>query len=467
MALQVTTEPRENRQLGMSIVADPERVQKELRKAAQKFAGQYRIPGFRKGKAPFHVVAQQIGLHNLFNEFADQLGQELYKAAIEQEGIQPYATATIEGVDLEPLTYKLLVPLDPEVDLGDYRSLRVAEEAVEVTDAQVDEQVEIYRAQHAGWVEVTRPSQYGDTLTIHIRGVTLPAPGAESSDGSVVLDENDWDVTPDQEHPMGIPGLDEALLGLTTGEEKEFLLSWPEESQSIHAGKTARFQVKVNRVRSYEKPALDDQLAQLVGPDFATLDDLKANIRATLQESAKTTADVKYTDHVLNTLVEQSKLVYPPVVVIDQINTMVEEFERQLHQLGIDSLENYLQRTSGITIEQYRQRLQPDAQKLAEQNLVISEVLRTEKLQVADDEIEERINLLMGESVARGESEESTLEMLHSPAGRTILESQILREKAVQRLLAIARGEPVPDLAVEGAEPPSSATEPEAETTAA
>jgi trigger factor len=460
MALKITTEPRELRQLGMTIEVDPERVQRELRKAAQKFANDYRIPGFRKGKAPYHVIVQQVGLPNLYSQFVDELGQELFKAAIEQEGITPYATATLEDVDFEPMKFKLLVPLDPEVNLGDYRALRVEEDPATVDEAEVEARLESYRDQHAGWQELNRPRQYGDMLNINVHSVLIPIAGesGESTDEeTVVLDESDWDVTPDQENPMEPPGFDEALIGMQPGDEKEFVLSWPADGQSVYAGKQARFQVKLNKIQAYEKPELTDEFAQLVGPDFATLDDLKANIRETLAERAKSNADSAYADKALNAMVERSTLVYPPVVIEDQLDTMIGEFERQLRQLGIDSLETYLQRTGGQTLEDYRERLRPEAKRLAEQNLILSEVLRAEKLQVSDEEIGARIKEMMGGAENEDdESARSMADMLRSGAGRSILESQILREKALQRLLAIARGEAVPDL------PPADETPAEA-----
>lgn len=460
MALKITTEPRERRQLGMSIEVDPARVQRELRKAAQKIASDYRIPGFRKGKAPFQVIVQQVGLPNLYSQFMDDLGQELYKAAIEQEGITPYATATLEDVDLEPMTYKLLVPLDPEVDLGDYRSLRVEADAVTVDEADVEARLERYRSEHAGWTELARPSAYGDMMNINVRSVLIPAEGevADSEHGgeTVVLDETDWDVTPDQENPMEPPGFDEALLGMMPGEEKEFVLSWPDDSQSVYAGRQARFHVKLNKIQAYQIPELNDEFAQLVGPDFNTLEDLKANIRQSLSEEAKSSGDAVYADKVLSALVEQSTLNYPPVVVEDQIDTMVQQFENQLRQLNINSLEDYLQRVGGGTVEEYRERLRPEAQKLAEQNLVLSELLRLEKLQVSDEDIEARIKLMMGgEENVDEESARSVAEMLRTGAGRSILESQILREKALELLLAIARGEETPP--PPAAEPPAAA----------
>jgi trigger factor len=468
MALKVTTEPRENRQLGMTIEVDPERVQKELRKAAQKAASEYRIPGFRKGKAPYQVIVQAVGLPTLYSQFMDELGQELYQKAIEQEGIQPYAIASLEDVELEPMTYKLLVPLDPEVDLGDYRALRVAEEPVEVSDEDIEAQLNRYLEQQAGWRAVNRPSQYGDLMNINVRSVVVPEEGEAAAEETVVLDETDWDVTPDQENPMEPPGFDQALLGLNAGDEKEFILSWPADSQSIYAGKSARFQVKVNGVQAYEKPELNDDFAQLVGPDFATLDDLKANIRTTLAEQRKSGADAQYADKVLSALVEQSTLNYPPVVVEDQLDSMISEFERQLRQLGIDSLENYLQRTGGGSMEEYRERLRPEAKRLGEQNLVLSEVLRVEKLRVSDEEIEARIKEMMGgdENIDE-EAARSMAEMLRNGAGRSILESQLLREKAIDLLLAIARGEevppPPPDEPAAEAETATTAGEPTAE----
>ena len=461
MALKVTTEPRENRQLGLSIEVDPARVQKELRKAAQKAAKEYRIPGFRKGKAPYHVIVQMVGLPTLYNEFMEDLGQELFKAAIEQEGIEPYAIASLEDVDLEPMTYKLLVPLEPEVNLGDYRALRVDEDATEVDEEAVENQLNTYLEQHAGWRDVTRPSQFGDMLNIDVRSVIISDEGDEAGDETVVLDETDWDVTPDQENPMEPPGFDEALLGLAPGAEKEFVLSWPAESQSVYAGKQARFHVKVNSIQAYEQPELNDEFAQLVGPDFATLDDLKTSIRETLREEMKSAAEAQYSDKVLSALVEQSTLDYPPVVVEDQLDSMIAEFERQLQQLGIESLESYLTQTRSGSLEEYRARLRPDAERLALQNLVLSEVLRQEKLQVTDEEIAARITeMLGGEENMDDEGARNLAEMMRSGAGRTILESQLLREKALELLLAIARGEEVPpppaDEPAESPEPPES-----------
>ena len=453
MSLTTRTEPMENRQLALKVEVAQERVEQELRKAARKLAGQYRIPGFRKGKAPYHIVTQYVGLPALFDEFIEELGQEVYRTAIEQEKIEPYAMAALDIETLEPLTYSFVVPLEPEIDLGDYRSLRVEEEEPVIDEAEIDEQLEAAREQYSAWADVDRPSQYGDTLTIDIKSVIVPADGeddggtddAPDGEQTVVLDETDWDVTLDPDNPMDPPGLDDALLGLSPGDEKEVTLSWPAESQSIYAGKQALFQIKVHKIQSLEKPELNDELAQLIGPDFNTLEDLRNSIRAEMIEAKKAEADESYMEKTLDALVEQSTMVYPPVVVEDQIDAMVNEFDRQLRQYGIDGVSNYLSQI-GQSMEEYRESLREQAEIAARRNLVISELYQLEGLEATDEDVEERIQSMFGDvDEEHAEAAEAYRNMMRSDAGRSILGSQILQQKALERLLAIARGEEVPE----------------------
>jgi len=442
MALQVTKEPMEQRQLAVTIEVDQERVHNELRKAARKAAHDFRIPGFRKGKAPFSVIVQYVGLPALYDEFVGDLGQEVYKEALDNNEFEPYATATLEDVQIEPLRYKLIVPLEPEIDLGDYRSLRVPEETPEVSEEEIEERLREYTEQYAGWQEVDHPSAYGDVMTIDVRSVLLDTPAGEEE--TVVLDEQDWEFTPDPDHPMDPPGFDEELLGLRPGDDKEFVLSWPEDGQSIYAGKRAHFSVAVHSIQAYQSPEINDDLAQLVGPDFETLDDLKQSVRATLLEEKEQEAEAQYTDRVLDALLEQSTLNYPPVVVEDQIDAMLNEFEQQVRRIGFEDLDAYFEAINQDR-EEFRETQRPEATRIAERNLLISELINQEKLQATDEEIEARIQQMLGEVDEADEQASATAEMFRSGTGRSILESQILTEKALDRLQAIARGEEPPE----------------------
>lgn len=506
MSLRISTEPMEQRQMALRVEIDQERVDQELHKAARKLAGQYRIPGFRRGKAPYNLLVQYVGLPALFQEFLEPLGQEIYPKALEEAKLEPYAPGVLDVESLEPLTYKFIVPLEPEIDLGDYRSLRVAEPTIEVTDEEVNAQLEEYRSQFSSYGEVDRPSQYGDLITIDVKSV-IPAT-EEGGDEIIVLNETDWDVTPDNENPMDPPGFDEALLGLRAGEEKDFVLDWPADSQSIHAGKQANFNVKIHKIQGTTEPALDDSFAQMVGPEFENLDALKENIRTTLLDSRKQEGDEAYLESALDALMAQSTLNYPPTVVEDQLDTMVNTLERQLREYGIENIEQYLQQM-GQSVEQYRESIRPQAEIMAKRNLLISEIFRQEGITVTDEEIDARIDRMLGitnntENTTESEAEiaadeelalevvEAALEdeadegedhdheghdhdhdheghdhdhdheghnhgadnadamralrdMMKSGSGRAVLESQILQEASIERLLAIVRGDELPE----------------------
>ncbi len=456
MTLNIRTEELDNRRLSLTVEVDQDRVDEELHKAARKVGGQVRIPGFRLGKAPYNLVVQHVGLSNLYSEFLDTLGNEIYPLAVEQAEIEPYAMASLDISSLEPLTYTYEVPLEPVVDLGDYRSLRVEEEELEVTDEEMDERLSALRSQMAGWTEVDRPSEYGDMLTIDVKSILQAdadaddATSSEENDDTVVLDETDWDVTLDEENPMEPDGLDQELLGMSPGEEKEFVLSWPEDSQSIYAGKSADFKVNVHTIQANLEPELDDEFAKKVNEEYETLEDLTISIREAIEAEKEQEAQNAYVESVLDALVEQSEMDYPPVVVEDQIDSMVTEFSRQLQKYGIESLEAYLTQT-GMSMEEYRETLREQAAISALRNLVISELYQREGITVNEDEMEERIEAMsanFGGDEATDEQKqmsEMIAENMRSGPGRTVLESQIIQEKALERLLAIARGEEVPE----------------------
>jgi len=445
MSFTVKTEPRENRQLAVTIEVDQQRVEQELRKAAAKIAQQYAIPGFRKGKAPYHIIVQQVGLQGLYSEFIDELGEELFRKALEQENIQPYAQSSLEDIQLDPLTYRLVVPLEPTVKLGDYRSLRVEEEPVQVDPAEIDRRLEMYREEYADWREVERPCTYGDLVTMDVKSVIVREDGEAGEEGEVVLDETDWEVTLDEEHPLEPAGLDREILGMRAGEEKEFVIAWPADSQSIYAGKRAKFFVKIKKVEAYEKPELNDDFAKLVGPDYETLEDLRNAIAESLAEEASKEAQRQYADKVLDALVEISELDYPPVVVEDQIDAMLNDIDRRIRQMGLDGLEAFLQQT-GRTIESYREQLRPGATQIARRNLVLSEVIRQEGIEASEEEIEAHVRRMLG-TEAEGEIDPSMRELadfLRSGPGRPMVISQVLTEKAIQFLEALARGQEPP-----------------------
>ena len=264
----------------------------------------------------------------------------------------------------------------------------------------------------------------------------------------MVLEENEWEVTPDQENPMDPPGFDEQLLGLKAGDSKEFTLSWPEDSQSIYAGRSVNISVTVHNVQSYKQAELTDELAQMIGPDFETVEDLRQGVRESLLEQAQQEAESDYLEQAVTALLEQSTLNYPPAVIEDQLDVMMNETDQRLRQMGLNGLNHYFEMVNQ-TQEEYRDQNREDAKRIAERNLVISEIVAKEKLSVSDDELMERIKETFGEEDPESESAQNMIEMFRDGPGRPILESQILTQKALDRILAIVRGEEIPEAVAE------------------
>ena len=449
MTLTVTTEPMDSRQLAMTIEVAEERIDQEMRKAARKIAQQVRIPGFRKGRVPFHILLQFVGREAIVNEFVDELGQEVYKEALEQEGLEPYFIGSLDNVDMEQeVRFHLTVPLPPEVKLGEYRDMRVEEEEVEVDEEQVQERVQAILEQNADYVEADRPSQYGDLMTIDLKGVALDDDGNETE--TVVFDEEDWDVTPDQENPMEPAGLDEELVGLAPGEEKSFEIAWPEDSPSMYAGSTVRFSAKVHKTQAFETPSdLTDEIAQNFGPNFETAVDLLDNLRENVQQEATQQAEAEHVQNVLQGLIDMSELAYPPVAVDLEIDRLMRNFDMRIRQMGIQGLEQYLD-MSGQTIEEYRESLREDAEKSLQIELALEELAKCENLSVSDEEFEAHIGdvadpLPEDADEEAVEARHDMLEMMRAEQTRPLIESEILRNKSVELLLAIARGEDIPE----------------------
>jgi trigger factor len=450
----------------MTIEVADERIDQEMRKAARKLAQQVRIPGFRKGRAPFHILLQFVGREAIISEFVDELGQEVYKEALDQEGLEPFFMGSLDNVDTEQaVRFHLTIPLPPEVKLGDYRDLRVETVEAEADEEQIQERVQAILEQNADYVEADRPSQYGDLMTIDVRGAVLDDEGKETD--TVVFNEEDWDVTPDQENPMEPAGLDEALVGLSPGDEKSFEIAWPEDSPSMYAGNNVRFAVKVHKTRSFETPAeVTDEIAQNFGPDFETAADLLDDTRENVLQEAKQQAEAEHVQRVLQELVEMSDVVYPPVAVDLEIDRLVRNFDMRIRQIGLQGMEQYLE-MSNQTIEAYRESLREDAEKSLQIELALVEFAQCEKLKVSDEEFEEHIGDVAGPLPEDADEETvkaqiDMLEMMRADHSRPLIDSEILKDKSIKMLLAIARGEEVPEPVAEEDEA-ADAEQPDAE----
>jgi trigger factor len=414
----------------LTVEVDEERVDRAMRGAARRVARDYSIPGFRRGRAPYHVILQRFGREALLQDALEDMLQEVYEETIEAEGLEPYDVGSLEDVQLEPLVLTMRVPLVPKVDLGDYRELRVESPVVTVDEDEVDAELERLRQANAILEPAgDRPAELGDWVSLDVN--------ADLGDEALLREEGHETVL-DVEAKEFEAGFVEQIAGLKTGEEKEFALTLSDDWGETRSGQEAVFTVTLGEVRSRTLPDLDDDLARTVG-DFDTLDEMRQSVNDQFEEDAQRAADGQYAEEVLEALVDSATIEYPPDVVEDRVDGMLESLEQRLEPQGI-ALDDYFKLT-GQTEEDVRESMSAQAVTSVERGLVVGAFARQENIDVEGDEVDDRIATLITQW---GESAGEVREMLSEPDSVRSIASGVLTDKAIELLVAIAKGEAPP-----------------------
>ena len=445
--MKITAEPLENRQLSLTIEVDEQRTEQAMQRAAHRIAKEVNIPGFRKGRAPYDVIVQRFGEDTIRREAADLIADEVYAEALEQEGIEPYASGMLEDMQFDPISYKLTVPLAPEVMLGDYRSYRREFASVEVSNEQVEQALAHLQEEHAFFEPVDRPAALGDGVAFNLTAL--------AADGSEIMKGEDIRLILEAGSTDPAPGFVEQVVGMSVDEERTFTLTltadFPREE---YRGQEAAFTVKVTEVYNYILPALDDDLARTVG-NYDSFQALEQAVRDGLHSAAVSQAEREYAEQVVSDLVEQAQIAHPSVMLERELDDLVQETEQSVRREARMSLEDYL-RIQGTTQEQLREELTPRAESRLRRGLVLNEIVKLEGLEADDKEIAAEIEQVSAPWGSRAEQVRASLE---SDQGRQAMRSRILASKAVQRLVTIAKGELEQSLSETAPEEPAAEAE--------
>jgi trigger factor len=429
--MKVTTERLENCQVNVIIEMDAADIEKKLRQTARSMSRQYTIPGYRRGKAPYHAVIRVFGREMVQQQALEDFGNDLYEAALEEIEYDPYEVGELQEVEWDPFRMTILLPIRPEVDLGDYRAVRVPFEPEAITDERVEEYLTELRQDKAQWVPVERPAGLGDMVVIDAEG---------KIEDDVVLSNEDHELILEGESNIPLPGFHAEIVGMSPGEDKTFALTYPEDDPREEvAGKEATFTVRLYTVKGQDLPPLDDELAMMVG-DYDSLDALKAAIRENLETEALQAAEAEYLDNILETMIEEAvKIEYPLQAVDREADLILDQMERNLASTGLE-LDNYLAMI-GKTREMYKREVQPSAEARLQKRMVLNQVARREDLQVDSEEIDAEIDRL---SAMLGDEADQMRQVLDTPEGRQSMADDLVIYQVQERVKQIAKGEAPP-----------------------
>lgn len=389
-------------------------------KAYQRTKDQFQVDGFRKGKAPRSIIEKRYGEGIFFEEAIDELFNENYVKALtelELEVIDSPAAEFSKIAKGEGFTATITVPCYPIVEVKDYKGVEIEKVVNEVKDEDVDKEIEALQKRNARVVVVERAAKEGDIVLLDYSGFA----GEEQFEGGTA--EN-------QELKLGsgmfIPGFEEQLVGVTPGEKKDVVVTFPEEYHAEDlAGKEAVFHCLVHEVKEEQLPELDDEFAKDVS-EFDTLEELKNATQERLEKYAKAGAETKMQDAALGKVVEANDVEVPIVMVQDEMDRMAQELDQQLRYQGM-SLGQYLEFV-GKDIAEFRDELKPDAERQVKTRMILMGIVEAEKIEVTEDEMEEEIKVM---AIQYQTTADKIKEMI-GVENLTFLEKDLKVKKAIQ-----------------------------------
>jgi trigger factor len=424
--MKVTSEKIENSQIELNVEMDAEEQNKYEQKAYNHLVGKVKIPGFRKGKTPKAILERHIGKDAFLEETLELLIPEVYEKALEEQNIDPIARPDIQLVQREPIIFKAIVPVKPEVKLGDYASVRLERKLTEITEEDVAKTLETLRQQQATLLPVDHPAEMGDVITIDVEG---------ESDGQSFPPAQDYVYELSSESQVMFPGFTEKLVGIKKGEHSEFTLAYPEDHENKGiAGKEFSFSVIAKEIKEKQLPELDDEFAKASGSD--DLESLKNKISENLKSRSEEMNRMEFEQKVVDTVVEQSEVIYPPVLAENEINRMLEEEARRFKD-GIKGMEEYLA-TINKTMEEHRDELKPIAETRVVRSLVLTDIAEKEDVKVEESEIDEEIENMVKDA---GEQTEDMRTFFNYPQTRKSIEQYLIGRKTIDKLVKIASGQ--------------------------
>ena len=351
-------------------------------KAFKKSGKNITVPGFRKGKAPRKMIEKLYGEGVFFEEAFNIIYPDAMEMAVEKSGIKPVGRADVDlGDPAEEggLTIIAKVPVEPEVELGEYKGIEVEKETVKVLQADVKAELNRMAQRNARTETVERKAKKNDTVDIDFEGFVdgVPFEGGKAEHHELTLGSGAF-----------IPGFEDQLIGCKAGDEKDVVVTFPEEYHAKElAGKEATFKCKVHKVEETILPEIDDEFAKDVSDTCETLDDLKKEITERLKAERQEAADNAFEEKLLDVVIAGMKADIPEAMIDSQVDSIVQDFGYRLQMQGM-GLEQYLKMT-GTEMGAFRAMFQSQAERQVKTRLALQKVVELEGITVSDKELEE------------------------------------------------------------------------------
>ena len=371
----------------LTIEVSAEDFEKAMQQAYLKNRNRIQIQGFRKGKAPRIMIEKMYGPEVFYEDAANSLIPDAYEKALESEEGKALDVVSQPEIDVtqiekgQPFIFTAEVAVRPEVTLGEYMNLGVEKKLAEVSDEEVDQELQKTREQNARTITVEdRPAAIGDIAVIDYEGFCegVAFDGGKGENHELELGSHSF-----------IDTFEDQIAGKNIGDEFDVNVTFPEEYHAENlAGKPAVFKVKLNGIKVKELPELDDEFAEEVS-DFDTLDEYREDVKKKLAEKKQADLDNEYRDEVLKKAVENAEMDIPQAMINDQARQLVNEQAQRFQQMGL-SMEDYMKYT-GSTVEMLQEQMKDQAETRIKNSLVLAAIAKKENIEISDEDVKAEI----------------------------------------------------------------------------
>ena len=357
---------------------DKDLMEKGVNAAYLKARKNIQIPGFRRGKAPRKMIESMYGAHVFYEDGLEEIFPEVYEEAVVKQEIKAIGRPSLEDLQISEeniVTITISTEVYPEVTLGDYKGIEAPKAEVNVTDEQVEAELNTMAQNVSSTETVERAAEMGDTANIDFEGFDngVPFEGGKGEAFDLKLGSGSF-----------VPGFEEQVVGMSAGDEKDIDITFPEDYHANLAGKPVVFHVKCNKVTSTTVPAMDDEFATDVS-EFDTLEELKADIRAKALENAEKQAASAFEQACVEKASENCTVDMPKALIEAELDNQMERFAYQLQMSGY-SVEAYAKMMGG-DMNTIRNAFRPAAEKQAKTNVMLAKIVEVEGLTVTEEDI--------------------------------------------------------------------------------
>ena len=388
---------KNNNEIKLEITVEAQKFEESIKTVFNKNAKYFNIPGFRKGKAPYHIVEKTYGAQIFYEDAFNEIAGEAYENALKENNVEAVSRPQIDLVQIEKgkdLIFTAVVSTKPEVTLGKYKGIQVKKIEYNVSDEDIEHELYHMAEKNARLVSVEdRAVESGDITVIDFEGFVdgVAFDGGKAENHELTIGSNTF-----------IPGFEDQIIGMNIEEEREINVKFPEEYFSANlAGKDAMFKVKLHEIKKKEMPEINDELAKDIS-EFDTIEELKNSIKEKQEEQNKSRAKYETEDEVIKAVCDEAKVEIPSGMIEMEIDNMARDIETRLSYQGMN-LQQYLQMMNK-TMSDFRNENKEQAEKSIKSRLVLEAVGKEATIEVTQEEISAKIKE-MAESYGRKEED--------------------------------------------------------------